>query len=54
MAKHHYSADSARNPLPLSLTAAVPCMPADGIAARTAAAPPPRHSGLPLNSVTRS
>ena len=49
MAKHHYSADSARDPHPLSLTAAGRCMPPDGIAARMASALPPR---LALNSIT--
>jgi hypothetical protein len=54
MAKHHYSADSSRDPHPLSLAAAGLFVPPDGIAARMASALPPRHCGLALNSITHS
>jgi hypothetical protein len=54
MAKHHYSADSARDPHPLSLIAAGRSMPPDGIANQMASALPPRHCGVALNPITHS
>jgi hypothetical protein len=53
MAKHRYSADSARDPHPL-LTATGRGVPPDGIAKQMASAPPPHHSGVTLNPITHS
>ena len=54
MAKHHYSADSARDPHPLLLTAAGCCMPPDGVAARMASAQPLYDTGVTHTSIIRS